>query len=608
MSDINIKISLAADKAISNTNKLNNSLGKTQTGVQKLQLQLKQSGSAFKSFAGNIAAIGVSKLIGGLVDMGDAFVQSAKDMETMNTQFEILTGSAGAANTLVEELKVFSAGTPFQLQGIAEAAQGLLGFGFAADQVQDKLQKIGDVAAASGKPMKEIALIYGQVSAAGKLTGERLLQFQERAIPIGPAIAKTMGVAESAVKDLVSAGKVSFKDFEKAFASLSQKGGFAFDGMVKRSQTLDGRISTLKDNVSLFAADVAKDLSPALKAATTTMTLWVQEIQKSGVVQEAMNKALSFLPDLIDIVGGSIKFLTSTWNGLSIAVDLIKAGLNSVIIGWISLAEVVLGAGEAINKFLGNDTSGYAVIKENLQGVKDVFTATKNEALASAQATVDNQVAINKAVDNTTKNLKVSLEKETALANKKESEEDKRSRLSIARAKTEADAKAKIKKQSVENFARLEKDTLILATSSNKELAAVGKGYAIYQATIDGYSAIQSAWADVPYPFNIAAAAAVAVSTAANVNKIANTNPSFEQGGIVPGNSFTGDNVQANVNSGEMILNRRQQSQLFDVANGAGAGGGQEIVVHTTVQLDGEAVGKSVSRQVADGLVLGENI
>lgn len=43
----------------------------------------------------------------------------------------------------------------------------------------------------------------------------------------------------------------------------------------------------------------------------------------------------------------------------------------------------------------------------------------------------------------------------------------------------------------------------------------------------------------------------------------------FEHGGIVGGSSFTGDKVIARVNSGEMILNRSQQAQLFAMANGS---------------------------------------
>lgn len=42
----------------------------------------------------------------------------------------------------------------------------------------------------------------------------------------------------------------------------------------------------------------------------------------------------------------------------------------------------------------------------------------------------------------------------------------------------------------------------------------------------------------------------------------------FANGGIVEGNSYTGDRVHAMVNSGEMVLNKRQQANLFNMANG----------------------------------------
>jgi len=47
-----------------------------------------------------------------------------------------------------------------------------------------------------------------------------------------------------------------------------------------------------------------------------------------------------------------------------------------------------------------------------------------------------------------------------------------------------------------------------------------------------------------------------------------------EHGAIVPGTSFSGDKVPAMVNSGEMILNKSQQSRLFALANGASPNGG----------------------------------
>ena len=53
----------------------------------------------------------------------------------------------------------------------------------------------------------------------------------------------------------------------------------------------------------------------------------------------------------------------------------------------------------------------------------------------------------------------------------------------------------------------------------------------------------------------------------------------FAEGGIVGGNSMVGDNVLARVNSGEMILNRGQQANLFDMINSGGGSGGINIYV-----------------------------
>lgn len=43
----------------------------------------------------------------------------------------------------------------------------------------------------------------------------------------------------------------------------------------------------------------------------------------------------------------------------------------------------------------------------------------------------------------------------------------------------------------------------------------------------------------------------------------------FATGGIVGGTSYTGDNVAARLNSGEMVLNKEQQTRLFDAVNGS---------------------------------------
>lgn len=82
----------------------------------------------------------------------------------------------------------------------------------------------------------------------------------------------------------------------------------------------------------------------------------------------------------------------------------------------------------------------------------------------------------------------------------------------------------------------------------------------------------------------------------------------FASGGIVPGNSFSGDNVVARVNSGEMILNGAQQARLFDIANGdnPGAASGANAVINQTINVgngtDLAAITQAIKRGTAQAL------
>lgn len=218
--------------------------------------------------------------------------KSAGEFETISTQFEVLTGSAEEAKKAIKNLSDFAAKTPFQFPDIARAAKQLLAFKISGDDLTPTLQRIGDVSAATGARFGELSLIFGQVKAAGKLTGERLLQLEERAIPIGPALAKTMGVAETSIRELVTKGEISFKTFEKAFASLSEKGGLAFEGMAKNSKTFEGQLSTLADNFDLVTAQVGKNFLPMLKELTAAFINVLEYIRENPGLTDFIAKML----------------------------------------------------------------------------------------------------------------------------------------------------------------------------------------------------------------------------------------------------------------------------------------------------------------------------
>lgn len=80
---------------------------------------------------------------------------------------------------------------------------------------------------------------------------------------------------------------------------------------------------------------------------------------------------------------------------------------------------------------------------------------------------------------------------------------------------------------------------------------------------------------------------------------------SFATGGIVGGNSFSGDRMLARVNSGEMILNSAQQARLFDMANGEAAGQntGGNAVINQTINVNGGGDLNAITQAIKRGTV-----
>ena len=92
----------------------------------------------------------------------------------------------------------------------------------------------------------------------------------------------------------------------------------------------------------------------------------------------------------------------------------------------------------------------------------------------------------------------------------------------------------------------------------------------------------------------------------------------FADGGIVPGSNNTGDRIRAQLNSGEMVLNKGQQANLFKMANQGSSGAVQDnsriegllsslidaVKASTSISIDG----KEIISVVRDGLSSGRSI
>lgn len=246
-----------------------------------------QSGlSSLASFAMKAAAA-----VGGIFAVKGA-IEAAASVETMAVKFKVLTKSEEKAAKVMQQITALAASTPFQKMDIADATQKLLAFGASSETVIADVARLGDIAALTGNPIGELAELYGKARVQGRLFGEDINQLTGRGIPIIQELAKQFGVAESEVKKLVEQGKVGFPEIEKAFIAMTSSGGMFENGMQQLSQTTEGKLSTLKDQLSEIAVQIGQVLLPHV---TRWVDILSEGLRPGGTIDHGLKTFISGL-------------------------------------------------------------------------------------------------------------------------------------------------------------------------------------------------------------------------------------------------------------------------------------------------------------------------
>lgn len=263
------------------------------------------------------------------------------------------------------------------------------------------------------------------------------------------------------------------------------------------------------------------------------------------------------------------------------SLDMHVPGLDATVMVLKNLAEDSLTVGEGL-KALGSiaQETGNAyftmgvlaaeslaevmgVTEEGLGGIGEFFTQFKEDAVSNslefASAVADIGLAfIQQARTQIEEQRKADIEK---VKSSSKSEDEKQKEIEKINQKAEAE---------------------------QKKMAQREKAVVLGKAIINTALAVANALTSQPFlPMGPIMAGVAAVTGAAQIATIASQQ--FAQGGVVPGLSYSGDQVAIRVNSGEMVLNRAQQSQLFAMANGVGSGGNTISMGGDTIVINGSA-------------------
>ena len=211
-------------------------------------------------------------------------IQVRGEFQQLEVAFTTMLGSSEKANVLMAQLTETAAKTPFDLQGVANGARQLLAYGTSAEDVNETLIRLGNIAAGLSQPLGDLVYLYGTTMTQGRLYTQDLNQFTGRGIPMIKELAKEFGVAESEIKGMVEAGMIGFPEVQKVIQNLTNEGGMFFNLMQEQSKTITGQISNIGDSFSMMLNDIGKANEGIINDALSGVSYLIENYEKVGKI------------------------------------------------------------------------------------------------------------------------------------------------------------------------------------------------------------------------------------------------------------------------------------------------------------------------------------
>lgn len=268
-------------KASSETKNLKTMLAQAEAQLRATTTALKAANNGMDGFAnstdkasgkslagaiaqGTVMANVLSKLGSAALSAAEGFISSGIEynaqIEKYTTGFTNMLGSAEAAQQVMSQIQEDAAKTPFDVASLTQANQYLISAGENASYARNTIMALGDAVSATGGGNDELNRMsqnLQQIANTGKATAADIKQFAYAGIDVYGILADYTGKSTAEVQNMT----ISYDLLTQALQAASEEGGRYYNSMDTQSQTMNGRVSTLKDNVSQLAGLLTGDLS-----------------------------------------------------------------------------------------------------------------------------------------------------------------------------------------------------------------------------------------------------------------------------------------------------------------------------------------------------------
>lgn len=286
--------------------------------------------------------------VGSIKNFVEQIASVRGQFELSERSLEAILQNKPKADEIFNKTVELAVKSPFRIKDLVDYTRQLSAYRIESDKLYDTTKRLADVSAGLGVDMGRLILAYGQVKAAAYLRGSEVRQFTEAGINMYGELqqyfkeVKGEAYTTAQIVDMISKRKVTFEDVEAIFQRMTDKGGTFYNMQEIQAETLQGKISNLKDAFDVMLNDIGKANDGLFKGMISTAT----ELLKHW---EAIKNAGIALASVL-----SIMYLQSVKTGVAFSAMFtsnVAANATKNLTTWQLLTSGIKSAGAAALTF-----------------------------------------------------------------------------------------------------------------------------------------------------------------------------------------------------------------------------------------------------------------
>lgn len=326
------------------------------------------------------------------------------EFELQQRSLEAILQNKAQADQIFNKTVQLAVKSPFQIKELVTFTKQLAAYRIESDKLYDTTKRLADVSAGLGVDMGRLILAYGQVKAAAYLRGTEVRQFTEAGINLYGELqryfeeVKGEAYTTAQIVDMISKRKVTFEDIENIFKRLTDSGGLFYNMQEIQAETLQGKISNLKDSIDVMLNSIGKANEDTLKGSIDSIKVLIDNWETVVEVAKAFGIVVGSM-----VLLPKIKAAANGVSLLSFAFTKAETALRSLGLAFkTSFPLIALGAALQLvnelwnvhsqyNKMLRESSNKYYTAQLRIGEIDEIAKNDTRKALSSLVKEMNNE-------------------------------------------------------------------------------------------------------------------------------------------------------------------------------------------------------------------------